>query len=96
MAVERAVVMACEDNVVTAICDLPAGEMVRISEEERVELRDPIAFGHKFARTAIPKGTYIVKYGARIGRATSNIRPGEHVHIHNVQDIVDEVRRDAR
>lgn len=35
----------------------------------------------------IPKGGEIIKYGEIIGRATANIEPGEHVHVHNVESL---------
>ena len=45
----------------------------------------PIPLGHKVARRAIAIGEKILKYGAPIGSATSNIAPGAHVHVHNVR-----------
>ena len=38
---------------------------------------------HKVARTPIPKGENVVKYGEYIGVATCDIAAGEHVHTHN-------------
>jgi membrane protein implicated in regulation of membrane protease activity len=80
------------DNVATAILDLQAGERIR-TERGEITLTQAIAYGHKFALQDIPQGNYIVKYGAQIGRATAAIAQGEHVHVHNVEDIVDEVRK---
>ena len=81
-----------QDNVATTIQDLQAGEAVETDTGE-VTLTQAIAYGHKFALQDIPKGAYIVKYGAQIGRATTAIAQGAHVHVHNVEDIVDEVRK---
>lgn len=81
-----------QDNVATAIVDLKAGDRMK-NEAHVVVLASDIAFGHKFALTDIPEGEYVIKYGAPIGRATALIRSGDHVHVHNVQDIVDEVRK---
>jgi altronate dehydratase small subunit len=47
-------------------------------------LPGPVSYAHKFAAVFIPKGADIVKYGEVIGEATADIRPGEHVHVHNV------------
>jgi hypothetical protein len=80
------------DNVATTIRDLQAGEAVE-TDKGRVTLTQAIAYGHKFALQDIPKGEYIIKYGAQIGRATAAIAQGAHVHVHNVEDIVDEVRK---
>ena len=80
------------DNVATAIADLGKGETVKAGGWQ-VNLVDDIRYGHKFALMDIPVNEYVVKYGECIGRATANIRAGAHVHVHNVEDIVDEVRK---
>ena len=80
------------DNVATAIFDLDAGEEMVVGDH-RIPLLKVIPFGHKFALEEIPLGEYVIKYGARIGRATHPILEGDHVHVHNVEDIVDEVRK---
>ena len=72
------------DNVATALRDLAAGEAVDAGGR-RVAVRDFIPFGHKLAIAAIAKGERILKYGQPIGRATADIAPGEHVHVHNVE-----------
>lgn len=41
--------------------------------------------GHKYAVRDIKKGENIIKYGFPIGHATENIKPGEHVHTHNMK-----------
>ena len=40
---------------------------------------------HKIAVTAVPKGGQILKYGQFIGKASEDIAPGEHVHVHNCE-----------
>lgn len=77
-----------QDNVATAIRDIPAGKAAQVGiGEENVTIRvdKDIAFGHKFALRQINSGEEIFKYGTVIGRATQNIQPGEHVHVHNVE-----------
>lgn len=49
-----------------------------------------IPFGHKFALLALRAGDPVIKYGARIGTATQDIAPGEHVHLHNMRSDFDE------
>ena len=58
-------------------------------DEERVILKviQDIPFGHKLALRHIGSGEEILKYGTVIGRATQDIQPGEHVHVHNVQSM---------
>lgn len=43
-----------------------------------------VPFGHKIALTPIPRGGAVIKYGVEIGRATTDIAAGEHVHVHNI------------
>jgi len=50
-----------------------------------VTLLDPVPAGHKVALVPIRKGEKVVKYGAPIGSATSDILPGQHVHTHNLR-----------
>lgn len=71
------------DDVAVALRDLAAGESVAIDEETHA-LREAIPPGHKFALVRIAKGTPVVRYGERIGIATADIEPGEHVHSHNL------------
>jgi altronate dehydratase len=42
-----------------------------------------IPFGHKISLHPIAMGEAIIKYGVKIGVATSFIEKGEHVHVHN-------------
>ena len=44
-----------------------------------------IPFGHKIAVAAMAAGAPVIKYGEVIGVATAEIRPGQHVHVHNVR-----------
>ena len=88
----RYVVVDEKDNVATVVETLKKGEVLETSAGKIRLLRD-IQEGHRFALSKIPKGGYIVKYGEWIGRATADIPTGDHVHVHNVEDIVDEVRK---
>ena len=49
-----------------------------------VELLSDIPYGHKVAVTLIKNGAPIIKYGETIGVATTDIKLGEHIHVHNV------------
>jgi altronate dehydratase len=88
----RYVVVDERDNVATVVETLRKGEDVETSAVKIKLIRD-IPEGHKLALTKIPKGSYVVKYGEWIGRATADIPAGDHAHVHNVEDIVDEVRK---
>lgn len=75
----RHLCMDPRDNVSTLIDE--SLDATRLSDGRAVDAGIP--FGHKVALVAIDRGGEIVKYGVVIGRATSAIRAGEHVHVHN-------------
>jgi altronate hydrolase len=67
------------DNVIVAARALPAGTAL-----EGVTLGRDVPAGHKIATAEIPAGEPVRKYNQIIGFATGVIRPGDHVHTHNV------------
>jgi altronate dehydratase small subunit len=85
----RAIVLHPNDNVATLIDTGRAAEPVQLTGESssRIELRADVPFGHKCAIRLIGKGAEILKYGQVIGRATSDIRAGDHVHVQNVEAL---------
>ena len=91
------IVIDPKDNVATALLNLDEGGVIKIKIgqcEKKIELRQPIPFGHKFALRTIKKGEHVIKYGDVIGKATQTIKEGEHVHIHNVESL--RGRRDSK
>lgn len=81
---EKAVVLASSDNVGVVTADVRPDSHVQAGDR-RLAVRDPIPFGHKIALAPIAAGANIIKFGVPIGRATADIGPGEHVHVHNVE-----------
>ncbi len=78
------------DNVATVLEDIQAGELALITDKRGLKVLDlicheSIPFGHKVAIHDIPPGDDIVKYGEKIGMATARIKPGFHVHVHNLE-----------
>lgn len=85
-----ALVMDARDDVATALRDLKRGETISYRIGDRVEqiiVSGDIPFGHKIAISGIASGQSVRKYGEVIGRATTDIGHGEHVHVHNVEGI---------
>jgi altronate dehydratase small subunit len=85
-----AIVIKRQDNVATAIQDIPGGKPAVVGVEEEsviVKVIQDIPLGHKLALRCISSGAEILKYGTVIGRATQDIQPGEHVHVHNVESM---------
>jgi len=86
---KKAITMDPRDNVATALTELRAGDEVEVLSTTRavvlrLRVNDALPLGHKVALGNIPAGQDIIKYGAKIGRATSPIHAGDYVHIHNV------------
>jgi hypothetical protein len=76
--------LAAADNVAVATVAFAEGQVAWM-DDTPLTLVDPIPMGHKVAVAAIAAGEKIVKYGCPIGSATRPIRPGQHVHLHNLQ-----------
>jgi altronate hydrolase len=55
-----------------------------------LEARGDIPAGHKVALKDMKAGEKVIKYGLVIGRLTSDVRPGDHVHTHNMQTLLSE------
>jgi altronate hydrolase len=79
----RALVLDPADNVAVAVVALDAGEVLDL-DGRAVTTVEPIRFGHKLALAAIGEGAEVRKYHEVIGRASADIAPGAHVHVHNV------------
>jgi altronate dehydratase small subunit len=73
-----------KDNVVTCLRALSKGESVEV-EGKTITANVDIPVFHKMAVEAIAKGGVCYKYGEVIGDATSDIAPGDHVHLHNIE-----------
>ena len=87
---KRAIMMNSNDTVATALENLEANDVVSVvsaSQEavEEITVRQAIPFGHKLALKLVAQGEDVSKYGEVIGKASQDITPGEHVHIHNVK-----------
>ena len=88
---KRAIALTEKDNVATMIDKASKGEDVEVTIGKRkmvITAEDEIAFGHKIALKDIKKGEKVIKYGEPIGQATTDIKKGEHVHVHNIKSIM--------
>lgn len=87
------------DDIMIAKGPLAAGTMIE-TEAGLVPLASAVGAGHKIAFRARAEGEPIHRYGQIIGFASHPIRPGEHVHTHNIHggelDQRYEVGRDVR
>lgn len=80
------IIITASDNVAVALCPLQKGTTVA-----GVMLAEDIPAGHKFALCPIAVGEPVVKYGAPIGCAVSDIAPGAWVHTHNTRTNLSDV-----
>lgn len=84
---DKAILIDPKDNVITALETITPGVVLDIATPAgpvRLTARQTVEMGHKLALSAIAKGTRVIKYGAAIGDATTNIAAGDHVHSHNL------------
>ena len=70
-----------QDDVVISLGQLVSGTVLETGEVTVAGLVPP---GHKVATRAIAAGEAVRRYGQIIGFASQPIRPGQHVHVHNL------------
>ena len=88
MASRGALMLSAKDNVATLLEDVEASVDVPIrlgKEVNYVKALERILFGFKMAIANIAKGANVIKYGETIGIASSDIKKGEIVHVHNIE-----------
>ncbi|MGF7186834.1 altronate dehydratase small subunit [Desulfitispora alkaliphila] len=77
------------DNVATILGpEVEAGSKIAVEidgAEVEVPVNHKIVYGHKIAIKPIAKGETILKYGLSLGKATEDIKVGDHVHVHNIE-----------
>lgn len=85
-----AIRLSPEDGVATVLRPVGRGERIRVGCGETIadlEAIHDVPLCHKIALAALSPGDRILKYGEAIGEATTAIRPGEHVHVHNLRSL---------
>ena len=85
--VTQVIIINEKDNVATALKVLHAGVKVSVELQgvvQKIRLLSDVPMGHKFALKDIEEGEAVIKYGEPIGKSTTKITRGEHVHVHNV------------
>lgn len=85
----NAMIVEPQDNVVVAIEPIAKGDTVTYTcggVEKTLTALEDITIYHKLAACDILKGEPICKYGEHIGLAARDIKAGEHVHCHNLEE----------
>ncbi|WP_062078163.1 UxaA family hydrolase [Demequina globuliformis] len=78
------IILSRGDDVAVATRDLPGGMTLTDAPHGDLTVGSTVARGHKIALRAIAAGEPVRKYSQVIGRATVDIKPGAHVHAHNL------------
>ena len=79
----RLLLLSPDDTVFVLRDQIAAGEVVLVAGRA-VTFAQALGLGHKIARLRVAAGDKVIKYGAPIGRASRDIAPGDHVHLHNL------------
>jgi altronate hydrolase len=85
--VRRSLALHPRDNVANALEPLAAGDRA-CAGGGVISILEAIPLGHKFATADLSAGADIIKYGESIGKASCDIKRGEHVHAHNVRTLM--------
>jgi altronate hydrolase len=80
---DKAILLREGDDVAVAKSPLAPGDVL-VHQGHELPVLERVPVGHKVAVRAVPQGHPVRKYGHTIGHATAAIRPGEWVHIHNM------------
>jgi len=85
----NAILLNPNDSVVIVTQEVSKGEVISYKDVEgntvNLQVVMDIPCYHKVAIKDIQKGQNILKYGEIIGKASKDIRRGEHVHEHNLE-----------
>jgi altronate dehydratase small subunit len=89
---KKAILMNSKDNVATALFPVKKNEVAVIVLDNEIVCKvtalDDIETYHKIAIKPIEQGEIVYKYGEVIGKATSSIKVGHHVHINNIESVM--------
>ncbi len=81
---DQLILLDDSDNVLVARKEIMAGTLLSISGMQ-IKVTQNIKLGFKMAAKNIVPDEQIIKYGTPIGVATTSIKLGEIVHIHNMK-----------
>ena len=79
-----------DDDMIVALKDCQAGETVSLTNEA-VTLKSDVRAKHKFSRRGFSKGDLLRMYGVVVGRAMTNLSPGDTITTENLEHATSEV-----
>jgi len=83
---KRMLILSKKDNVGVLLEDAKKGDTVSY-EGVKVTCLEDIKYCHKIALQDITRHTDFIKYGEIIGYALRDVKKGEWVHTHNLDDV---------
>ena len=83
---KKMLILAGQDNVGVLLENAQAGDTACCGKTE-VKCLENIPFCHKVALRDIARHEDFIKYGEIIGYALRDIKKGEWVHTHNLDDV---------
>lgn len=86
----NALLISEKDSVGVTIEELKVGDVASYKANDEVKkasIIQDIPIYHKFAIVDVKAGDLVYKYGQVIGKATEDIKVGQHVHTHNIISI---------
>ncbi len=81
---DRLLLLHPDDDCVVARVPIRAGDTVLLAGEP-VRLGADLGVGHKLATRPLAAGDPVRKCGAVVGRTTTDVAIGEHLHLHNLR-----------
>jgi len=72
------------DSVFTCMAAVKKGDTLDY-DGTTITAASDVPVYHKIAKVFVKAGSEVYKYGEAIGRASADIHPGDHVHVHNVE-----------
>lgn len=79
-----AVLLTAGDHVVVAKQSLLPGTVLIMDDGSELRVSQMVPTGHKVAVRPVKNGEPVQRYGQNIGFATTDIQPGQHVHVQNL------------
>lgn len=73
-----------DDNVIVAITDLKAGEIITV-DNITIHLNEDVPAGHKVALKDFTEGENIIKYGYPIGHTLTALKQGDWINEKNIK-----------
>jgi hypothetical protein len=78
-----------QDNVAVALEDISTGKEIALPDGRKLSARVDIPYSHKVVLVDLAAGLPVIKYGEVIGRAKTDLKPGDWVHTHNLVAVED-------